>query len=130
MLFRSRVDDPRTLLSYAEVQERLSAAIWSELGTTAKGGAKVSDKAGDIDSLRRNLQREHLRRLAAGLLRPASAAAADVRSVHRSAAVQLRTRLTAALAAGGWSSLVRSHLEDSLATVDESLKASLVKQGV
>ena len=131
----ARVDDPRTLLSYAEVQERLSAAIWSELGTAKGGGGgkvsdKVSDKAGDIDSLRRNLQREHLRRLAAGLLRPASAAAADVRSVHRSAAVQLRTRLTAALAAGGWSSLVRSHLEDSLATVDESLKASLVKQGV
>lgn len=52
----SKVADARTLLSFAEVQERLSAAVWSELG--ARGGALA------VDSLRRNLQREHVRRRA------------------------------------------------------------------
>ena len=117
----SKVDDPRTLLSYADVQQRLSDAVWSELA--------AAKKAADIDSLRRNLQREHVRRLAGGLLRPGSAAAADVRSVNRQIALQLQARLSAALAAGRWSSLVKAHLDDSLATLNESLKAPLVKQG-
>jgi Met-zincin/Domain of unknown function (DUF5117) len=122
----SKVDDARTLLSYADVQQRLSDAVWSELGAARRG------KAVEVDSLRRNLQREHVRRLASGLLRPASPAAADVRSVYRQAALQLQTRLSAALAGAGGkatSALVRAHLEDSLATVSEALKAPLVKQG-
>ena len=105
----SKVSDPRQLLSYADVQERLSTAIWTEL----------SAKGGDIDSLRRNLQREHLRRLAAGLLRPGSAAAADVRAVTRQTALQLQTRLAAAVASKRGTSLVRAHLEDSLATLTD-----------
>ncbi len=120
----SKVSDPRQLLSYADVQERLSTAIWAEL----------SAKGGEIDSLRRNLQREHLRRLAAGLLRPGPTAAADVRAVTRQTALQLQARLVAAVSAASankrGSSLVRAHLEDSLATVSEALKAPLIKQGV
>jgi hypothetical protein len=122
----SKVADPRTLLSYAEVQERLNDAVWSELKGVKTG---APGRAIEIDSLRRNLQREHVRRLASGVLR-ASAQAADVRSVHRMAALQLQTRLQAALAGGKSSSLVRAHLEDSLATLTEALKAPLVKQGV
>jgi predicted Zn-dependent protease len=116
-----KVSDLKTLLSYAEVQSRLGAAVWSELKTA---------KANEIDSLRRNLQREHLRRLAAGLLRPASAAAADVRAVNRQQALQLESDLKAAQARGGWSPTARAHLGDSLATLSEALKAPLVKQGV
>ncbi len=119
----SKVADPRQLLSYADVQDKLSSAVWSELSPDAAG-------KGDIDSLRRNLQREHLRRLAGGLLRPASAAAADVRSVNRQVALQLQAKLSAAVAAKRGSSLVRAHLEDSLATLNEALKAPLMKQGV
>ena len=119
----SRVDDPRALPSFADVQERLSSAIWSEL-TSAKTGKP------DIDSLRRNLQREHVRRLAQGVLRPASLAAADVHAVHRQAALQLQSWLSAALAGGRWSALVRAHLDDNLATLTEALKAPLMKQGV
>jgi len=118
----SKVQDPRTLLSYADVQERLSGAVWAEV---AKGS-----KATEIDSLRRNLQREHIRRLAGGLLRPASAAAADVRSVNRMTVLQLQSRLSAALVGARWSTLVKAHLEDSLATLGEALKAPLTKQGV
>jgi hypothetical protein len=128
----SKVADPRQLLSYAEVQERLSKAVWSELDAGASGaGAKgAKGEPADIDSLRRNLQREHVRRLATGLVRPAPATAADVRAVHRQAALALQARLAAAVAAKRGSSLVRAHLEDSLATLNEALKAPLVKQGV
>ena len=120
----SKVDDPKTLLSYADVQQQLSTAVWSELKAPSKGGAR------EIDSLRRNLQREHVRRLAGGVLRPSSAAAADVRAVHRQAALALEAQLKTAVAASGWTSIARAHLADSLATVSEALKAPLAKQGV
>ena len=119
----SKVSDPRQLLSYAEVQERLSNAVWSELAADSLG-------KGEIDSLRRNLQREHVRRLAAGLVRPASTTAADVRAVYRQASLALQARLSAAVNAKRGSSLIRAHLEESLATLAEALKAPLVKQGV
>ena len=118
----SKVADPRQLLTYAEVQDRLAKAVWSELADGGRGG--------EIDALRRNLQREHLRRLAGGLVRPAPATAADVRAVHRQAALRLQAQLSAAVTARRGNSLVQAHLEESLATLSEALKAPLVKQGV
>ena len=85
---------------------------------------------GDIDSLSRNLQREHVRRLATGLVRVSATTAADVRAVHRQVAMQLQSQLEAAVAGKRRSSLVQAHLEDSLETLTEALKAPLVKQGV
>jgi hypothetical protein len=119
----TKVADPRQLLTYSEVQTRLSKAVWSELAVGNKG-------KGDIDSLRRNLQREHVRRLATGLVRVSATTAADVRAVHRQVAMQLQSQLKAAVAGKRRSSLVQAHLEDSLETLTEALKAPLVKQGV
>jgi hypothetical protein len=118
----SKVKDPATLLDYAEVQDRISKAVWSEL-SGARG------KPLEIDGLRRNLQREHVRRLAGGVLRP-SAQAADVRAVHRMAAQQLLARLQVALAQAKPGSLLRAHLDDSASSLAEALKAPLVKPGV
>jgi len=42
----------------------------------------------------------------------------------------LQKRLSGAVAAGRRSGLARAHLEDSLATLNEALKAPLIKQGV
>lgn len=122
-----KVADRKGLLNYADVQQRVQGAIWAEL----KGGkgARVGG-LGEIDSLRRNLQREHLKRLAGGLLRPANAATADVPAVHRALAQQLQAELKAALAAPGWSTIARAHLNDSLATLAEALRAPLMRQGV
>jgi len=87
--------------------------------------------ARDVDSLRRNLQREHLKRLAAGLLRPIAASGnADAPAVNRMVARQIESDLRVALAAGGWSGMARAHLEDSLALISEALRAPLNKQGV
>jgi hypothetical protein len=125
-----KVTDPKQLLSYAEIQQQLSRQVWSELKAEPDGKASARNGTRDIDSLRRNLQREHLKRLAGGLLRPSSAAAADVRSVHRMAAIELEAELRRALAQPAWSAIARAHLADSQATLAEALKAPLVKQGV
>jgi hypothetical protein len=119
----SRVSEPRSLLSYAEVQSRLSGAVWSELG-------QARTAAPDIDSLRRNLQREHVKRLAGGLVRASSAAAADTRAVYRQAALQLETQLKTALAAPGWTPTARAHLAESHALLGEALRAPLMRQGL
>ena len=119
----AKTTDPKTLLNYADVQTRVADAAWSEL-KAPKGKGKA---AGDIDSLRRNLQREHVRRLTAGLLRPAPAAAADVRSVNRMVAVQLEQQLKSALAAGGWNAITQAHLLDSQAQLSDALKATFTK---
>ena len=116
-----RLADPKAQLGYAEVQARLAGSVWSEL----KSGGRE-----DIDSLRRTLQREHVKRLASGLVRPLPAAAADVRAAHRQVAARLAADLKAALAAKGWSETARAHLADSEAALAEALRAPLVKQGV
>ncbi|NBQ89824.1 MAG: DUF5117 domain-containing protein [Betaproteobacteria bacterium] len=119
-----KVDNPKALMSFADVQLRLSGAIWSELRDGKTAGREV-------DSLRRNLQREHAKRLATGLLRPtASSGQADAPAVNRMVARQLESDLRGALGAGGWSAMARAHLEDSLALISEALKAPLNKQGV
>jgi hypothetical protein len=118
----TRVADPKSRLSYADVQDRLSTTIWAELKPGPRAGA-------DIDALRRTLQREHAKRLATGLLRPTPAVAADVRAVHRQVAQQLEADLRKALGARGWSPSARAHLGESLALLSEALKAPLVKQG-
>lgn len=119
-----KVDNPKTLMSFADVQTRLSGAIWAELRDGKTSGREV-------DSLRRNLQREHIKRLATGLLRPAASSGnADAPAVNRMVARQLESELRGALSAGGWSNMARAHLEDSLAMISEALKAPLNKQGV
>lgn len=113
-----KADDPRLLLSYAEVQATLTDAVWSELRTGR-----------DIDSLRRNLQREHLRRLTAVLLKPTPAAATDVRPAHRAEALRLQAQLARASASGRPNVATRVHLAESLATLREALAAPLTRQG-
>jgi Met-zincin len=116
-----KVAKPGDMPSYAEVQSKLSAAVWSELR---------GPRAVEIDSLRRNLQREHAKRLAGGVLRAGSNAAADVRAVHRQEALGLEAALKKALALGGWSPMARAHLADTLNVLGEALRAPLMRQGV
>ncbi len=110
----------RNLLTFADVQNALREAVWSELA----GGNKQSN---DIDSMRRNLQREHLKRLATALVRPTSTAATDVRAIHRQTALRLEADLRRAIAAGKGNATTRAHLAEALATLAEALKAPLIK---
>jgi hypothetical protein len=110
---------PSELLSLAQLYDALQGSIWSEL-----------DGGRDIPRMRRNLQREHMKHLVAALLKPAGDAQADVHSLNRANAVALRARAQHALAARGLSPEARAHLQETVATIDDALKATPVKAGM
>jgi hypothetical protein len=114
----NKVPDPGALLSLAELQQRLAAAIWGEL------------KSGDhVDSLRRDLQREHLRRIATSLVQAASPVAADTRAVQRQVAELLAGQLRRALQNPRLDEITRAHYTESFETLEQALRAPLIKQG-
>jgi hypothetical protein len=103
----------RGLIGPSEVYATLQDAIWSEL----KSG-------GEIERLRRNLQREHLRRLQGLLTRGQPALPADALALLRWHAERLRGELRAAQGSGR-SAETRAHLADSLALLDAALNARM-----
>ena len=115
---QEKVADPSKLLRLSDVYDTLQNAIWSELKT-----------GGDISSLRRNLQREHVKRISGALLLPSGNSPADARSLQRENAVQLQSALRGALARP-MSKEAKAHLAESLNTLSESLKAPLQRAGV
>jgi hypothetical protein len=116
--FESQSVDPKQAFRLSEMYDTLNAAIWSEL----KSGR-------DITPLRRNLQREHLRRMAAALLRPSGTTPADARSLQRENARALVTQIRVAQGKPGLSKEARAHLAESANTLDEALKAPLQRAG-
>ena len=102
------------LISLSEVYATLQSSIWAEL----KSGAEIS-------LLRRNLQREHLKRLQAVLTRAPATLPPDALSLARLHATELQTALRAAVGKGGLSVEVRAHLADSLGQLTEALRATM-----
>jgi len=109
-----KVNDPRETLGLADVYETLQNAIWHE----ATSGE-------DPSLIRRNLQREQLRRMTDVLVKPAGAWPADGRSVMRENARQLLRLLEKANAKSGISKTTKAHFSDSIDTLQASLKASM-----
>lgn len=103
-------------ISLAEVYGTLQDAIWSEL--------KSRD---DIDPLRRNLQREYLRRLQIALVRSATPLPADALSLLRLHARRLQADLRRAAALSGRPTVTRAHLQDSLDGLTQALQASMLR---
>lgn len=106
-------------LHLSELLQRLTDEIWSELRRSE----------GDIPALRRELQREHVNRLAGLLLRPGSLTRADARSLVRVQSQQLLARIQAAVPRKGLSAEAQAHLRDSADTLRQALSAALVRQG-
>lgn len=104
----------RGAFSLREVYVTLQAAVWSELKT-----------GGDIDPLRRNLQREHLFKLQAMLTRGNPGLPADALSLVRLNATELLGQLRKASAGKGLSVETRAHLQDSLGALTEALRATM-----
>jgi Met-zincin/Domain of unknown function (DUF5117) len=117
-LLDSETKEPTAALRLSELFQRLDRSIWSEL----------TDK-GDITAVRRELQREHLNRVAAFLLRPSALTRADARSLMRAEAQSLLTRLNAALKRPGLSAEAQAHLRDSADTLSQALAAKLDRAG-
>jgi hypothetical protein len=108
--------DRKGLISLNEVYLTVQGAVWSEL----KSG-------GEIDRLRRNLQREHLRRLHALLVRVTAPLPADAQSLLRLNATALRDDLRQALGRRTWSVESRAHLQESLALLEQALGATMLR---
>ncbi len=109
---------PRDLLTLTQLYGSLQSAIWSELAAGK-----------DISRMRRNLQREHLRRMVGTLLTPRSATLADERSIQRDNAIALKGSMQRALAGNRLSPESRSHLRESIATIDDALRANMLRFG-
>jgi hypothetical protein len=99
-----------------ELFDTLRGAVWAELGRGA-----------DIGVARRMLQREHLRKITGLLLRPASAVPADARSLARADAQRLSAAIAAAMRGRELSREARAHLDESLASLRDALRASVTR---
>ena len=70
------------------------------------------------------MQREHLKRLSNLVLRPAPNVPEDASTLARYTLTQLRAQMQQSLAgAAGQNVATRAHLQESLARIDETLKA-------
>ncbi len=105
-------------LRVPELYSRLTQAIWSEL-----------QGSGDIEPLRREIQRDHVNRIAALLLHPNAATRADTRSLVRVQARGLLEAIRAAMHRRGLSDEARAHLQDSADTLAQALDARLQRAG-
>jgi hypothetical protein len=107
--------EPFTLgLLFTEIQD----SIWAE---TKNSAAPVN-----INSYRRSLQREHLRKMIGMVLRDA-AVPEDARTLARQSLVTLRGQLQRTVARPGLNTSleVRAHLNESIARIDEALKGGM-----
>ncbi len=109
-----KTGDARKALSLADLYDTLQGAIWSDLKGT-----------GDIGLMRRNLQREHVKRMTAMLTRGSANAPADARALQRENARTLIAQLKAAQSRRGLSKEARAHVADSLNTLEEALHAPM-----
>ena len=108
-----KTPDGKKALSLGDLYDALQASIWSELKT-----------GGDIPLMRRNLQREHVRRVAFMLTR-AGGSPADAHALQRENARVLVAQLRTAQARAGLSKEARAHLADCQNTLEEALKAPM-----
>jgi hypothetical protein len=108
-----RVSSPVEAFPLSTVFATIRDAIWAETSQTSV----------NINSFRRSLQREHLRRLIGLVVRDA-AAPEDARSLARHNLTLLRTRVSGA-ASKAATVETRAHLSESLARIDEALSAQV-----
>ncbi|MBP6900737.1 MAG: zinc-dependent metalloprotease [Burkholderiaceae bacterium] len=113
----AKLDAPEQALRLAELHRRLDAAVWSEL-----------DGRGDIAEPRRELQREHARRLALLVAAPAGLSRADARALLRSHVSALADRLDKASRRATLSESTRLHLQDSAESLRAALAATTLRQ--
>jgi hypothetical protein len=112
----AKLANGKEALGLGELYERLQSTIWSEL----RSGR-------DISAPRRALQREHLRRLTASLVRPSNQGNADARALNRLTASELLVQIRGAQKRGSLSREARAHLAESASLLDEALKAQLAR---
>lgn len=116
---QAKASTPKEAFGLSELYSRLTRDIWAELS-----------RSGDITAARRDLQREHLSRLANLLLKPSSGSRADARGLLRAEARGLLDRIAAASRRGDLSPEARAHLVDSADSLRSALTATIQRAGV
>jgi hypothetical protein len=105
----------------AEMFNGLKDSIWSELSTGS---------APRIDSFRRALQREHLKKLIDLVTKPSPDAPEDAGTMARANLTELKGKIDAALRGPAGQSLeagTRAHLEETKARIEAALSASMLR---
>ncbi len=113
-----KIEGGKKGLTLADLYDTLQGSIWSDLKGT-----------GDIPLMRRNLQREHVRRVTFMLTR-ANGTPADARALQRENTKTLVTQLRAAEKRPGLSKEARAHVADARDTLEEALKAPMQRVGI
>jgi hypothetical protein len=116
---QDKASSPASAFQLSELYGRLQGEIWSELATRS-----------EITPARRELQREHVNRVAAAVLKPGAASRADARSLMRTQAQALLAQIQTALGRRGYSGATTAHLQDSADTLSQVLTARLQRAGV
>jgi hypothetical protein len=118
---QEKIDRRRDAFRLSELHERLKNEVWMEIAKPRR----------DIVGPRRELQREHVNRLANAVLRPAPNSRADARSLMREQARELLERIELALRRSTkFSPEARAHLRDSAVSLRQTLNAPLPRAGV
>lgn len=105
-------------LTLARLVRQLQEDIWQEVR---------SGKTPDL--LRRNLQREHLRRSLDMVVKPAANVPADARSLYRLQLEGLAGQLHKRLQTSGLAQETRAHYSESLASIRAALTAGMHRNG-
>ncbi len=113
-----KVSNPNDALTLGFLFTEVQDSIWAE--------TKTPGVAVNINSYRRSLQREHLRKMIGMVLRDA-AVPEDARTLARQNLVTLRAQLQKTVSRPGLKSSleVRAHLAESVARIDEALKGGM-----
>jgi hypothetical protein len=112
-----KVDDKKKVLTLPELYDTVQSAVWSELASGQ-----------EISSGRRDLQREHLKHVVNDLVRSSPTTPADARSLQRQNAVALQAHIRIALSHPSTRE-TKAHLEESLETLSEALRAPILRTG-
>ncbi|MDX1951352.1 MAG: zinc-dependent metalloprotease [Verrucomicrobiota bacterium] len=113
-----RFENQSDSFQLADLFEGIDRTIWSELSNDSK----------EISSLRRNLQREHVKTLGRLALRTVGGVPEDATSLARSSLISIQEKATKALADEKISDRTsRAHLEETRERIESMLQARLAK---
>ncbi len=121
-----KLDHPGDALMPGDVYARIDRALWTD---PANFSGESGGKVGDIPARRRELQRDHVNRLATVLLRTPGGVRVDMRATLRAEAIALLPRIQAAQRRPGLSEASRLHLADCAETLRVALAAPMQRAG-
>jgi len=111
-----RYANPNDRFTLADLFTGVRQAIWSEL-----------DSSANSNSFRRNLQREHLRRLIQIVLRPEEGTPEDAVTLARADLLDLKGKIDRALSGGQLDAINRAHLDETRARIQQALDAQVTR---